>query len=116
MNAQPGRPEAHPTKGYLQLEDMIRLQKVKNDLLIDPVRFRKYSENLKDKVHNRKPRHDMRIRTHRQLYVADDPYKPLSFSGITNPVKEITYFDKPASKKKAKMLFVENFENPYYEA
>jgi hypothetical protein len=116
MNAQPGRPAAYPTKGYIQLEDMLKLENLKNGLLVDKERVNKHLENLQDKMNDRKPRHDLRVKVNRHLYVADDPLKPLSYTGITDPVKDITFFNKPATKRKAKVLFVESFENPYFEA
>lgn len=116
MNAQPGRPAAYPTKGFFKLEDMIRLEKLKKEIFIDYGRVEKYIENLHDKMNDQKPRNDLRIKINRSMYVADDPLKPMSYTGITNPSKEVTFISKPLTKSKARVLFVESFENPYFEA
>jgi hypothetical protein len=116
MNAQPGRPAAYPTKGFFKLEDMIRLEKLKKEIFTDYGRVEKYIENLHDKMNDQKPRNDLRIKINRSMYVADDPLKPMSYTGITNPSKEVTFISKPLTKSKARVLFVESFENPYFEA
>lgn len=84
---------------------------------MDYDRAEKILDNIKDKEHKRAPRHDLRIRqtVDTKSYIADDPLIPLSFSGVANPIKEITFFDDPIAVRKGHS-YVETFDNKFFDA
>ena len=84
---------------------------------MDYDRAEKILENIKDKEQKLPPRHDLRIRQtgETKSYIADDPLIPLSFSGVVNPIKEITFVDDPISMRKG-LSYVETFDNKFFDA
>ena len=62
---------------------MVRLEKTKRDVFMDYDRADKLIQNFKDKRAGLKPRHDLQKPS--KKLVVDDPFVPLSYSGIVDP-------------------------------
>ena len=74
------------------MKDMIKLEKLKKIIFWDYDKAEKIIENLKDKQNGKFPRHDIKTKKlDKNLARADDSLMPLSYSGITDPQREITY-------------------------
>lgn len=99
------------------MQDMIRLDKLKKLIFWDFDRADKIIQNLQDKRAGKTPKYDVRTRRNdRSPAIIDDPLVPLSYSGIINPTREITYIDNPVTTRHHTALFVETFDNRYFNA
>ena len=93
-------------KGKIDLNDMIKLEKLKKLVFWDYERVEKIIENLHDQRMGRKPRNDIKVKKlDKNNLRADDKLKPLSYSGIVNNKRRIRYVDDPIRNREALQLF-----------
>lgn len=96
--------------GFVTHEDIIRMDKLKNELFPDYNFLNRCLEAQSESIKNRSrpPVIKDLIRPSETKIYADNELIPLSFSGISNPQKTVTFRSKGNSKK-ANGGFIEHF-------
>ena len=118
-----------PVSGYISTNDLMELQKLKQELFPDYEELQSHLKTMSDIQKGLRPRHTKTIFEKPKLdedepqedpWMADDPMKPMSYSNAIDLQTRLTYRDKsfgsPTKGGRGDGAYIEQFDNKYYDA